>query len=45
MLTIICFLAIAAFISVILALIGKCPLSIPVLLLTICELIHCIPMR
>lgn len=45
MLTITCILALSALVAAILALMGKCPLTVPVLLTTIVELIHCIPLQ
>lgn len=44
MTTVICVLAVSAFISAVLSLAGKCPLSVPVLLLSILELLRCLPL-
>ena len=45
MMTISCILAAAAFIGAILALMGRCPLTVPVLLLAIVEVLACLPLR
>lgn len=45
MLTITCVLAIAGFISAILALMGRCPLTVPVLIATIVQVLGCLPLR
>lgn len=45
MITIACLLALAAFLSAIVSLMGKCPLPVPVLLLSLAELLHCLPLR
>ena len=47
MLTITCMLGLAAFIGTLLGAIAppKCPLWVPVLLLCICELLRCVPLR
>jgi hypothetical protein len=45
MLTIVCLLWLAAFIGTLISAYGKCPLWVPVLLVTIAGLIGCIPLR
>lgn len=45
MFTLVCLLALAAFISAIVSLMGRCPLSVPVLLLSVAELLRCLPVR
>jgi len=45
MLTIACLLALGALVSAIVSMMGQCPLSVPVLLLAVVELLHCIPLR
>lgn len=42
--TILCVIGVAALICSILSLMGKCPVSVPVLLLSICEVLRCLPM-
>lgn len=42
MLTVACLLALSAFIAAVVSLAGKCPLSVPVLLLTVLELLRCV---
>lgn len=44
MLTVVGFLVIAAFVSTIVSAIGKCPLWVPVLLLTLVELLRILPL-
>lgn len=44
MLTMTCVLVLLAFLGAILSLMGKCPLGVPVLLVTIVELLHCLPL-
>lgn len=43
--TIMCVLGLAALISAIVSLMGKCPLTVPVLLLALCEVLRCLPLR
>lgn len=45
MLTIVYLLALGAFLSAILSLMNKCPLAVPVLLLSIAELLQCVPLK
>ncbi len=45
MLTVTCLLGLAAFIMTLVSAIGKVPLWVPVLVLSICELLRCIPIR
>jgi hypothetical protein len=45
MLTLLCLLAIFTFVTAILALMGRCAITVPVLLLSIAELMRCIPLR
>jgi hypothetical protein len=45
MLTISCILALAAFIAVIISIMGKCPLWVPVLFVSIVQLLNCLPLR
>lgn len=45
MMTVSCLLAVAALIGAILALMNKCPITVPVLLIAIVELVHCIPLQ
>jgi hypothetical protein len=45
MLTLILLIALAAFLLTIASAIGKCPLWIPVLMLSIFALVQCIPVR
>ena len=43
--TITCLLALAGFVSAIIAVMGKCPVTIPVLFATIVQLLGCLPLR
>ncbi len=45
MISVLCVLAVATFLGAILSLMGKCPLTVPVLLLAICEVLRCLPLR
>ena len=45
MLTISCLLALSAFIATIVSLMGKCPLSVPVLLVALVQVLQCLPLR
>jgi hypothetical protein len=45
MMTISCVLAIVAFGTAIASLMGKCPLTVPVLMLAIVEVLRCLPLR
>ena len=45
MLTVLCILAVAGFISAIVALMGRCPLTVPVLIATIVQVLSCLPLR
>ena len=45
MLTIVCLLALAGFVSAILAMMGRCPVTVPVLIATIVQLLNCVPLR
>jgi hypothetical protein len=44
MTTVICALAVASFISAVMSMAGKCPITVPVLLLSILELLRCLPL-
>lgn len=44
MLSVLCILGVAALISAILALMNRCDVRVPVLLLTICEVLRCLPL-
>jgi hypothetical protein len=43
MLTVMCVLALSAFITVVIAAAGRCPLFVPVLILAVLELLRCLP--
>lgn len=45
MFSVMCLLAVAALISAILSLMGKCPLVAPVLLLALIEVLQCLPLK
>lgn len=45
MLTITCVLAIAGLISAIVSLAGKCPVIVPVLLISLAQVLSCLPLR
>jgi hypothetical protein len=45
MLSIVCILAIAGFVSTIIAVMGKCPLWVPVLFISIVQVLQCLPLR
>lgn len=45
MLSVTCLVGLAAFIGTLVAAYGKVPLWVPVLLLSICEMLRCIPLR
>lgn len=45
MLTVTCMLALAGFVSVILSIMGRCPLWVPVLFISIVQLLNCLPLR
>lgn len=45
MITLVCLLALCAFGGAVLALMGRCPVTVPVLLLSIAELLRCVPLR
>lgn len=45
MISLVCVLAIIAFGTAIASLMGKCPLSVPVLMLAIVALLQCLPLR
>lgn len=45
MFSLLCLLALCAFGAAVLSLMGRCPLSVPVLLLSIVEVLRCIPLR
>ena len=44
-LTIVCLLVFGSFVLTLVSMAGKCPLTVPVLLLAIAELLHCLPLR
>lgn len=45
MLSVTCLVGLAAFIGTLVSAYGKVPLWVPVLLLAICEMLRCIPLR
>lgn len=45
MLTITCVLAIAGLISAIVAMMGRCPVTVPVLIISIVQVLACLPLR
>jgi hypothetical protein len=45
MLSLMCLLALGAFVAAILTLMGKCPITVPVFLLSVAELLRCLPIR
>lgn len=45
MLNVTCLLGLAAFIITLISALGKVPLWVPVLILSICELLRCVPLR
>lgn len=45
MFSIVCILYLSALIATILSMVGKCPLSVPVLLISIGALLGCLPLR